>query len=74
MSKFKIDQNGGFIVIDVNAILTLQLRPRYGHFANVWYKKMEKSSPSIYRDVHALANNIYSGSVCSANFDQTWSN
>ena len=32
MSKFTINRNGGFFVIDVNAILTLQLRPRYGHF------------------------------------------
>ena len=32
MSKFEINRNGVFFIINVNAILTLQLRPHVGHF------------------------------------------
>ena len=65
MSIFEINWNGGSFIIIVNAILTLQLSPHVGHFdvqmrlknffdiSNGFrYKKKEKSSPSIYRDVH----------------------
>ena len=55
MSKFEINRSGGFFIINVNVILTLQLSPHVAHFdisTGFRYKKMEKSSPSIYRDVH----------------------
>ena len=47
-------------VINVNSILSLQLRPHAGQIDLIkisfsfWYKKMETSSLSIYRDLHVV--------------------
>ena len=45
MSKFEINRSGGFFIINVNVILTLQLSPHVGHFdisTGFRYKKWKR--------------------------------
>ena len=52
MSKFEINRNSVFFIINVNAILTLQLSPHVGHFDSKMDAFMATYIPKItYEDL-----------------------
>mgnify|MGYP004183489769 CR=1 FL=1 len=71
MSKFEINRNGVFFIINVNAILTLQLRPRYGHFHECKTKPKTKpldKNPNIFQLSPRVMNRSESKSEISSDF------
>ena len=53
MSKFEINRTSGFFTINVNAILTLQLRPHVGHF------DILKIYSTTFKDVQMMSKLIF---------------